>query len=91
MKMTAFLYVRATDSWKILNDELGLQPNYDEEMSEFLFSFELMEAKEKTMREIAYNEDETRQQMKEDTGDDKIRTLEDEIKAIRKALGLPTN
>ncbi len=91
MKMTAFLYVRATDSWKILNDELGLQPNYDEEMSEFLFSFELMEAKEKTMREIAYNEDETREQMKKNTGDDKIRTLKDEIKEIRKALELPTN
>ncbi len=91
MKMSAFLYVRATDSWKTLNDELGLRPNYDEEMSAFLFSFVMMEAKEKTMREVAYTEDEVRERIKETTGGDKIQTLEDEIKAIREALELPTN
>lgn len=90
MKMSAYLYVRATDSWKILNDELGLRPNFDEEMSEFLFSLEMMNAKEQTMREIAFTEDEAKEHLKAHTGSDKMQTLEDEIEATRKALNLPT-
>lgn len=90
MKMSAYLYVRATDSWKILNDELGLRPNFDEEMSEFLFSLEIMNDKEMLMRKIAFTEDEAKEHLKEQTGSDKMQTIADEVEAIRKALNLPT-
>ncbi len=90
MKMSAYLYVRATDSWKILNDELGLRPNFDEEMSEVLFSLEMMKRKEMLMRKIAFTEDEAKEHLKAQIGSDKMQTLEDEIEAIRKALNLPT-
>lgn len=88
IRMTAFLFVRAADSWQIVNDELGLRQNYDEEISEFLFSLTLMRVKEKMMRKVAFTEDEARKQMKKKTGSDKIQTLEDEIRAIKEALGL---
>lgn len=87
-KLAAYLYVRATDSWKAVNDELGLRPNFDEEMSEFLFALEMMKSKEEIMRELAFTEDEVGKFIKAKTGNDKIQTLEDEIKAIREALGL---
>ncbi|MGI8757430.1 MAG: hypothetical protein ACR2MB_16550 [Acidimicrobiales bacterium] len=90
LKMSAYLYVRATDSWKILNDELGLRPNFDEEISEFLFSLEMMKDKEMLMREIAFTEDEAKEHLKAKTGSDKMQTIADEIEAIRKALELPT-
>jgi hypothetical protein len=90
-RMTAFLYVRATDSWKIINDELGLRPNYDEEISEFLFSIVLMREKEEVMRKMAMTETEAREEIKKHTGKGKIQTLADEIKAIKEALDLPTN
>lgn len=87
-KMAAFLYVRATDAWRIVNDELGLRPNFDEEMAQFLFSIEMMKDKEETMRHLAFSEDEAREQIKKHTGTDKIQTLEDEIKAIKEVLEL---
>ncbi len=58
VSLAAFLYVRATDSWKALNDELGLRPNFDEEIAEFILSLDLMEAKEKLMRKMAFSETE---------------------------------
>lgn len=91
MQMTAYLFVRATDSWKILNAELGLRPNFDEEILEFLFSFEMVKQKEEIMRDLAFSEDEMKKHIKSYTGNDKIQTLEDEIEAIRKALELPTS
>ena len=36
-RMAAFLFVRAKDSWQAVNDELGLRPDYDEDISENLF------------------------------------------------------
>lgn len=88
-KLAAYLYVRATDSWKAVNDELGLRPNFDEEMSEFLFALEMMKSKEEIMRKLAFTEDEAKKFIKANTGNDKFQTLEDEIKAIREALDLP--
>lgn len=87
-RMTAFLFVRATDSWQAVNDELGLRPNYDEEISQFLFSIEMMKEREEIMRKLAFTEDEASEHLKKRTGDGKTQTLADEIKAIKEALGL---
>ena len=88
-KLAAYLYVRATDSWKAVNDELGLRTNFEDELAEHLFAIEMLKMKEILLREIAFTEDEARAFIKAKTGNDTIQTLEDEIKAIREALGLP--
>ncbi len=87
--MSAYLYFRAKDSWQIVSDELGLRPDFDEEMSECLFSLELMRHKEQIMREMALSEDEASDLIKKHVGDGQIKTVEDEASAIREALGLP--
>jgi hypothetical protein len=87
-KMSAFLYFRSKDSWQIVNDELGLRPNWDEEMAEFLFSITLMNAKEKIMLEVGFNEDEATEQVTKYYGDGKAKTVEEEANSIREALGL---
>jgi hypothetical protein len=88
-KMSAFLYVRATDSWQIVNNELGLRPNWDEEISEFLFSHKIMKEKEDVMRRMALNEDEATELIKKHYGNGRVKSLEDEANSIREALGLP--
>ena len=88
-RMAAFLFVRAKDSWQAINDELGLRPNFDEEISMFLFSFDLMKGKEELMREIAFSESEVQEYFRKKDGDSKIRTLDDEKKSIREVLDLP--
>ncbi len=88
-RMAAYLYCRATDSWKIVSDELGLRPNYDEEISELLFSIELMQEKEGIMRKLAFTEDEVKKHLKKNIGSDQMQTVIDEAKAIREALDLP--
>ncbi len=45
-KLAAYLYVHATDSWKAVNDELGLRPNFEEELAEHFFVIEMMKPKE---------------------------------------------
>ncbi len=87
-KLAAYLYVRATDSWKAINDELGLRPNYDEELAEHLFAIEILKMKEILLREIAFTEDEARAFIKAKAGIEEMQTIEDEKKAIREALGL---
>jgi hypothetical protein len=87
-KMTAFLFIRATDSWRTVNNELGLRPNFDEEISQFLFSIEMMKGKEEMMRALAFSETEAVEHLKKRYGDGTIQTLADEIKAIKEALGL---
>lgn len=89
-KLAAFCYVRATDSWKTVNDELGLRPNFDAEISEHLFAIEVLNQKNGILREIAFNEAEAREFLKAKTGKDKIKTIDEEIKDIREALGLQT-
>lgn len=88
-KLAAYLYVRATDSWKAVNDELGLRPNFEDELAEHLFAIEMLKRKEILLREIAFTEDEARKFIKAKTGNDKIKTLGEEIKDIREALELP--
>lgn len=87
-RIVAFLYLRTKDAWQTVNDELGLRPNFDEEMSEFLFSIETMLEKEDLMRTMAFTEEEAREYLKKKSDKIKIFTLEDEIKSIREVLGL---
>ena len=87
-RIVAFLYLRARDSLQTVNDELGLRPNFDEEMSEFLFSIETMTEKEDLMRTMAFTEDEAREYLKKKSDKIKIFTVEDEIKSIKEVLGL---
>ncbi len=88
-RLAAFCYVRATDSWKAVNDELGLRPNFDEEISEHLFAVVLLNRKDSLLREFAFTEDEARKFIKTKVKIEKIQTLDDEMKAIREALDLP--
>lgn len=89
-RLSAFCYVRATDSWKTINDELGLRPNFDAQISEHLFAIEVLNQKDSFLREIAFTEAEAREFLKTKTGKDKIKTLDEEITDIREALGLKT-
>jgi hypothetical protein len=86
--MSAFLYCRATDSWQIVNDELGLRPNWDEEISEFLFSYKIMKQKEVVMRKMAFNEEEATERIRKHFGDGRVKSLEAEAESIREALGI---
>lgn len=87
-KMSAFLYFRAKNAWQIVNDELGLRPNFDEEVSEYLFSIILMRAKEEIMRDLVFTDDEATEQIRKLSGEGKAKTVEDEANEIREALGL---
>lgn len=89
-RLAAFCYVRATDAWKAVNTELDLRPNFDAELSEHLFAIEVLKMKDGLLREFAFTEDEAKEFIKAETGNEKIKMLEDEIKAIREALDLPT-
>lgn len=88
-RMSAFLYCRAKDSWQEVNDELGLRPNFDKEISEFLFAYDLLIEKEIVMREMAFSLDEAKEMMKRKTGNNYVKTIEEEKQDIRKALELP--
>lgn len=88
VKMSAFLYCRAVDSWQIVSDELGLQQNFDERISEFLFNYDLVQAKEKIMRKLAFTESEARKMVRKHFENGEIKTIEDEANSIREALGL---
>lgn len=89
-RLTAFLYVRATDSWQAVCDELGLRPNYSQEICDLLFSVEMLNRKDELLREFAFTEKEAKEFIKARTGNEEIKTIEDEKKAIREALELPT-
>lgn len=88
LRLGAFLYVRATDSWDAVNKELGLRPNFDEEIGEHLFAIDLMRSKDQTMRAIAFSEDEAKAFVRKRTGIDEFRTMEKEIEAYREFLEL---
>jgi len=89
-RLTAFLYVRATDSWKAVCDEFGLRPDYNQEICSLLFSVEMLNRKDDFLRAFAFTESEAKAYIKKQSGDDKIKTLADEINATREALELPT-
>ena len=65
--MAAYLYVRATDSWNAINDELGLRPNFDEEIGEHLLAVELLRYKDSLMRTYAFWEDDAIHKNKNNT------------------------
>ncbi len=87
--LAAYLYVRATDSWRIVCDELGLRPNFNEQISNSLFSVTMLEVKDKLLREVAFTESEAKDYLRKQCGSINIQTLEDETKEIREVLGLP--
>lgn len=88
IRLAAFLYVRAADSWQIVNDELGLRSNFEEEFTKHLFPIELLNSKEEGMRSVAFTEKEARAYLQEGYGTDNLRTIEEEVKSYREALGL---
>lgn len=87
-KAAAYLYVRATDAWNMVNDELGLRPDFDDEIGGLLFSVSLLKAKEAIMRRFAFTEDEVKVCVKDETGEYQIQTIEDEARAIIEGFGL---
>ena len=89
-KLAAYLYVRATDAWKAVSDELCLRPDYDKEISEIFFAVELLIVKDRLLREFAFTDAEAKDYLDRTSGISKIQTLANEINAIREALGLPS-
>jgi hypothetical protein len=88
LRLAGYLYVRATDSWNAINDELSLRPHFDEEIGGILFSIELLHAKDAIMREYAFSEDEARAYIQKLTGMSEIKTIEQEIQDYRDYLEL---
>lgn len=88
LRLSAFLYVRATDSWNAVNDELGLRPKYDEEIGDILFPVDILQIKDAMMREHAFSEDEAKEYIFEQTGMNDFKTMEKEIDEYRKYLEL---
>ena len=88
IRLSAYLYVRATDSWQIVNDELGLRSNFDEEFAKHLFPIELLMLKDEAMRDVAFSEEEARAYLMSKCGTEDLQTIEDEVTAYRKMLGL---
>jgi hypothetical protein len=86
LRLAAFLYVRATDAWNAVNDELGLRKDFDEEVGATMFAIDLLKSKERVMRTYAFSEAEAKAYMKKQTGDEEIRTMEQEIEAYREHL-----
>ncbi len=87
-RLAAYLYVRATDSWRTVCDEFRLRPDFNEQISNSLFSVAMLEVKDKLLREIAFTESEAVDYLGKQCGISKIQTLADETKAIREVLGL---
>lgn len=87
-QLAAYLYVRATDAWERVAAEFGLQAGFNEQINDYLFSGELLAVKDKILRGFAFTEEEAAAFVKAETGAEKIQTPEDEIKAMKKALGL---
>ena len=86
LRLAAYLYVRATDSWNAVNDELGLRSNFDEEIGEFLFAVDLLRGKDEMMRKYAFTEQEAKEYVFKHTEIDEFRTMEQEIEEYRNYL-----
>jgi hypothetical protein len=86
LRMAAFLYVRATDTLKTLNEELSLRPSFDEELCSLLLSIELFTANDSVMRAYAFSEAEAQRHIFEQTGDASCRTIADEVSALKEYL-----
>jgi hypothetical protein len=88
-KLAAYLYVRTTDSWKAVSDELCLRPDYDKEIGEIFFAIYLLIVKDRLLREFAFTENEAKDYLEKQYGISEMKTVADEINALREALGLP--
>lgn len=89
-RLIAYLYVRATDAWKAVSDELCLRVDYEKEIGKIFIAVGLLFIKDGLLREIAFTETEAKDYIEKRSGDGKIQTLADEIKAMRETLGLPS-
>jgi hypothetical protein len=89
-KLAAYLYVRETDAWNIVNTELCLRPKFDEEIGGFLFSVQLLERKDRIMRKFAFSEDEVKEPLEKRFGKGKMKTIAEEANSILKGFGLAT-
>jgi len=87
-KLAAYLYVRATDAWQAVSDELCLRPNYDQEIGEVFFAVDLLIRKDRLFRAVAFTESEAKDYIEKQSGISKIQTLSDEINVIRAEVGL---
>ncbi len=88
LKLWAYLYVRATDSWAVINSELGLRTNFVEQIGEYLLAVDLLEAKDAALRSIAFTEEEAKEYIRMRTGEDQLRTIENEAAEYRQYLKL---
>lgn len=86
LRLAAYLYVRATDSWRAVNSELGLRTNFDEEIGSYLLTFDTLESRDALMRKCAFSEEEARAFLLRSTGSDELVTIAQEIESIREAL-----
>lgn len=88
IKLAGFLYVRDTDSWQALNDELGLQPDYEGAIAQVLISREFLGSLDSVLREIAFTEVEASAYLLERYGTAGVGTIEQAKAGYRAALGL---
>lgn len=88
MRLVGYLYVRATDSWNAINEELGLRPNFDEEMAVYLPAIDLLQSKDVVMRDYAFSEKEAMAYVRKKTGTEEFVTIAQEIESYREMLKL---
>lgn len=88
-RLAAYLYVRATDSWRAICEEFSLCTDFNKQICQHLYSVELLEISDSILREFAFTESEAKDYIKQQYGSSKIQTIADEIKTIREVIGLP--
>lgn len=87
MRLAGYLYVRATDSWNVINDELGLRSNFDEGMAQYLPAIALLKLKDPIMRYYAFSEEEAKVYVRK-TGSGELMTMAKEVESYREMLKL---
>lgn len=91
--LSAYLYAIETDAWQIVCDELGFEVNWFRTLSsQISYAVEMMEIKDKFMRDCAFTENEARSFMKINVkklkvkGFDDIKTLDEQIRIYREFI-----
>jgi hypothetical protein len=88
MRLAAYLYVRATDSWRAVCDEISVSPDFNQQTSRLLVAVEVLEFKDSLLREFTFTESEAKDYVEKRCGSGDMKTLATETKAMREALGL---
>ena len=88
LRLAGYLYVRATHSWSVINEELGLRSNFDEGIGQHLLAMWLFRAKDAAMCEIAFSESEAMAFVAKKTKSSEFKTIEMETAEYREILGL---